>query len=133
MLYFQFEGVAEAGLTSNDWRLFKEFMRGEGDADRYMKDLARPGALTAALNWYRANVRPLHARHLERSRFRADRRSHAQVVRAGHRAVALREDRRRRALDDARETGRAESSTARVPEPRTKNQQPRTRTQNPEP
>ena len=58
MLYFQFEGVAEAGLTSNDWRLFKEFMRGEGDADRYLKDLARPGALTAALNWYRANVRP---------------------------------------------------------------------------
>jgi len=58
MLYFQFEGVAEAGLTNNDWRLFKEFMRGEGDADRYMKDLARPGALTAALNWYRANVRP---------------------------------------------------------------------------
>src|SRR4030095_5467265 len=25
---------------------------------RYLPDLARPGALTAALNWYRANLRP---------------------------------------------------------------------------
>jgi pimeloyl-ACP methyl ester carboxylesterase len=58
VLYFQFEGVAEAGLTHDNWRLFKAFMRGEGDVDRYLPDLARPGALTAALNWYRANLRP---------------------------------------------------------------------------
>lgn len=57
-LFFQFEGIAEASLTANDWRLFKQWTRGQGDADRYLKDLARPGALTSALNWYRANVRP---------------------------------------------------------------------------
>jgi pimeloyl-ACP methyl ester carboxylesterase len=57
-LFFQFEGIAEASLMRNDWALFKEWTRGQGDADRYVKDLSRPGALTAALNWYRANVRP---------------------------------------------------------------------------
>lgn len=57
-LFFQFEGIAEAWLTRDDWRLFREWSRGQGDVDRYLKDLARPGALTAALNWYRANVRP---------------------------------------------------------------------------
>ena len=57
-LFFQFEGVAEATLQQNDWAFFKEFSRGQGDIDRYWKDLARPGALTAGLNWYRANVRP---------------------------------------------------------------------------
>jgi pimeloyl-ACP methyl ester carboxylesterase len=57
-LFFQFEGIAEASLIRNDWSLFKEWTRGQGDVDRYLKDLARPGALTAGLNWYRANVRP---------------------------------------------------------------------------
>ena len=57
-LFFQFEGIAEAALMANDWAFFKEFLRGQGDHDRNLKDLARPGALTAALNWYRANVRP---------------------------------------------------------------------------
>ena len=31
-------------------------MRGNGDQDKYFRDLARPGALEAALNWYRANI-----------------------------------------------------------------------------
>lgn len=57
-LFFQFEGIAEAWLTRDDWKLFKEWTHGQGDLDRYLKDLARPGALTAGLNWYRANVRP---------------------------------------------------------------------------
>ena len=57
-LFFQFEGIAEASLTRDDWRLFKEWTRGQGDTERHLKDLSRPGALTAALNWYRANVRP---------------------------------------------------------------------------
>lgn len=58
MLLFQFEGVAEQLLQRDDWQLFREFMRSDGDMDRYLEDLARPGALTAALNWYRANVAP---------------------------------------------------------------------------
>ena len=58
MLLFQFEGVAEELLSRNDWRLAREWMRGDGDVDRYIADLSRPGALTAGLNWYRANVAP---------------------------------------------------------------------------
>jgi pimeloyl-ACP methyl ester carboxylesterase len=58
MLLFQFEGVAEDLLRQDDWKLAREWMRGDGDFERYLDDLARPGALTAALNWYRANVHP---------------------------------------------------------------------------
>ncbi|TMC49872.1 MAG: alpha/beta hydrolase [Chloroflexi bacterium] len=59
MLWFQFEGVAEAALPRNDWQLFRDFVgSGGGDVDRYIADLSRPGALTASLNWYRANISP---------------------------------------------------------------------------
>lgn len=58
MLLFQFEEVAEELLRRDDWALLLEWLRGNGDIDRYVVDLARPGALTAALNWYRANVHP---------------------------------------------------------------------------
>jgi pimeloyl-ACP methyl ester carboxylesterase len=58
MLLFQFEDTAEVLLAQNDWKLAREWLRGNGDVDRYLVDLARPGALTAALNWYRANVSP---------------------------------------------------------------------------
>ena len=57
-LFFQFEGVAEAWLRHEDWALFREVLRGDGDVDRYIADLSRPGALTASLNWYRANLAP---------------------------------------------------------------------------
>jgi pimeloyl-ACP methyl ester carboxylesterase len=58
MLFFQFTGVAEELLARDDWKLFREWTAGAPDRERYLEDLARPGALTAALNWYRANVRP---------------------------------------------------------------------------
>jgi pimeloyl-ACP methyl ester carboxylesterase len=57
-LFFQFEGIAEASLQDDDWALFREFSRGNGDQERYIADLSRPGALTASLNWYRANLAP---------------------------------------------------------------------------
>jgi pimeloyl-ACP methyl ester carboxylesterase len=57
-LLFQFTGVAEEALQREDWRLLRELGRGDGDVDRYVADLSRPGALTAALNWYRANLPP---------------------------------------------------------------------------
>ena len=57
-MFFQFDGIAEATLSRNDFAFFKQWSRGQGDTDRYLKDPARPGALTAALNWYRANVKP---------------------------------------------------------------------------
>ncbi|WP_152039721.1 alpha/beta fold hydrolase [Salinigranum salinum] len=56
--FFQFEGAAEAWLRHDDWRLFREWSRGDGDTERYVEELSRPGALTAALNWYRANLHP---------------------------------------------------------------------------
>jgi pimeloyl-ACP methyl ester carboxylesterase len=66
MLLFQFEGVAEELLSRDDWRLFREWLRGEGDVERYVADLSRPGALTAGLSWYRASMHP--ARQLEPQR-----------------------------------------------------------------
>jgi len=62
-LLFQFHGVAEELLSRDDWALFREWLQGAADVDRYVADLARPGALTAALSWYRANLHP--ARQLE--------------------------------------------------------------------
>lgn len=57
-LYFQFTDVAEANLMHNDWALLREISRGDGDTEQQLADLSRPGALTASLNWYRANLTP---------------------------------------------------------------------------
>jgi pimeloyl-ACP methyl ester carboxylesterase len=57
-LFFQFEGIAEAWLQHDNWALFRQLTRSDGDIDRYISDLSRPGALTASLNWYRANLAP---------------------------------------------------------------------------
>lgn len=57
-LLFQFTGVAEELLIRDDWKLLREFARGDGDLERYVADFSRPGALTAGLNWYRANASP---------------------------------------------------------------------------
>lgn len=57
-LFFQFDGVAEATIRHNDWRFLRELTRGDGDIDQHIADLSRPGALTASLGWYRANLAP---------------------------------------------------------------------------
>jgi pimeloyl-ACP methyl ester carboxylesterase len=57
-LLFQFEGVAEDLLRQDDWYLFRTFLQNDGDVEDYIADLSRPGALTAALNWYRATFPP---------------------------------------------------------------------------
>ncbi len=57
-LLFQFEGVAEDLLQQDDWYLFRELLQNDGDVEDYIADLSRPGALTAALNWYRASFSP---------------------------------------------------------------------------
>ena len=55
-------GVAERILPRDDWRLFRDWgwHGAEPDTDpdcaRQIADLSRPGALTAGLNWYRANL-----------------------------------------------------------------------------
>lgn len=58
MLFFQFEDIAESWLRRDDWKLFRACLHGQGDVAQYVQDLSRPGALTAGLNWYRANARP---------------------------------------------------------------------------
>jgi pimeloyl-ACP methyl ester carboxylesterase len=58
MLLYQFEGIAEELLQRNDWALFREWTRNQGDTDHYVRQLSRAGALTSALSWYRANVHP---------------------------------------------------------------------------
>jgi pimeloyl-ACP methyl ester carboxylesterase len=57
-LFFQFEGVAEACVAHDGWALLREIAAGYRDIDRAITDLSRPGALTASLNWYRANLMP---------------------------------------------------------------------------
>jgi pimeloyl-ACP methyl ester carboxylesterase len=57
-LLFQFEGVAEELMQRDDWAMLRAWLRGSGDVERYVEDLSRPGALTAALNWYRAGMHP---------------------------------------------------------------------------
>ena len=64
-LLLQFTGVAEALIQRDDWKLFREMLGEARDAERYIADLSRPGALTAGLNWYRANATP--AQELERT------------------------------------------------------------------
>jgi pimeloyl-ACP methyl ester carboxylesterase len=57
-LFFQFEGIAEETIQANDWAWLRWFTRNHGDLDQAIVDLSRPGALTASLNWYRANLAP---------------------------------------------------------------------------
>ena len=57
-LFFQFEEIAEATLRHNDWAALRELAAGYADIGRAIADLSRPGALTASLNWYRANLAP---------------------------------------------------------------------------
>ena len=58
MLLYQFQGVAERLLQQDDWRLFRDWVRHHPESDRWIEDLSRPGALSAGLAWYRANVSP---------------------------------------------------------------------------
>jgi pimeloyl-ACP methyl ester carboxylesterase len=58
MAFFRQTGVAEEQLQQHNWQLFREWARNPVDIDRYIANLSRPGALTAALNWYRAAGAP---------------------------------------------------------------------------
>jgi pimeloyl-ACP methyl ester carboxylesterase len=57
MLLFQFEGIAERWLSDDDYANFRAWGQ-HPDADAVIAELSRPGALTATLNWYRANLPP---------------------------------------------------------------------------
>jgi len=57
MLLFQFE-EAEELLLRDDAALLREWLADSPDLERQVAALREPGALTAGLNWYRANVHP---------------------------------------------------------------------------
>lgn len=66
MLLFQFPGVAEAWLSNDDFANFRTFVFdtaadgtfSDEDREAFLEPLRRDGALTAALNYYRANIPP---------------------------------------------------------------------------
>jgi len=55
MWLFLAEGVAEEALRRDDWALLRAWTRDPVDIERYIAELARAGALTAALNYYRTD------------------------------------------------------------------------------
>ena len=57
MLLFQFEEVAERWLTADDFANFRAWA-GHPDTEAIIAEMSTPGALTAGLNWYRANIAP---------------------------------------------------------------------------
>jgi pimeloyl-ACP methyl ester carboxylesterase len=66
MLLFQFAGVAETWLSADDWANLRAFVFDTAAPGTFppeeraalIEALGRDGALTAALNWYRANMPP---------------------------------------------------------------------------
>jgi pimeloyl-ACP methyl ester carboxylesterase len=54
---FQLRGLAEWYLGRNDFANFRRWVRNYPETEHWVRDLSRPGRLTAALNWYRANLR----------------------------------------------------------------------------
>lgn len=56
MLMFMREGLAEEILMRDNWQWFRDLFAHHSEMETWLADLARPGRLTAALNWYRANV-----------------------------------------------------------------------------
>lgn len=67
VLAFQLRGIAETQLRSDDWKAFRKMAKGYPELANWIADLERPGRLTAALNWYRANFRVFLSRKFGRS------------------------------------------------------------------
>ena len=59
-IFFRFHGIAEWILRARDWAAFRKLVRHHPETESWIRDLARPGRLTAALNWYRANIMELY-------------------------------------------------------------------------
>lgn len=56
VLMFQLRGLAERLVTRRDWAWFRAFTQQPGEAAHWIRRLSRPGRLTAAINYYRANL-----------------------------------------------------------------------------
>ena len=65
-LFFRMPGLSEWALSARDFHLIRDLFRRkpykpaftEDETAAYIEALSKPGALTAALNWYRANAAP---------------------------------------------------------------------------
>jgi len=57
---------AEDLVRHRNWELAREMLADEHDGAQYLASLKRPGALTAGLNWYRANCNPAAELHGQR-------------------------------------------------------------------
>lgn len=56
ILVFQLTGLAEWALRLSNWWLFRLMIRYDAEFPHWVAALSRPGRLTAALNYYRANI-----------------------------------------------------------------------------
>jgi pimeloyl-ACP methyl ester carboxylesterase len=56
VLGFILPGIAEHTLRAGDWFIMRQFTGEPGQADHWKRDLSPPGRLSAALNYYRANL-----------------------------------------------------------------------------
>lgn len=54
---WQFPVLAERWLVAGDWARMRHWLRQHPNPESCLCNLARPGRLTAGLNWYRANLR----------------------------------------------------------------------------
>jgi pimeloyl-ACP methyl ester carboxylesterase len=57
-LGWQIPRISEHWLRANDWKRMRHWLRQHPSPEECLRDLERPGRLTAGLNWYRANVLP---------------------------------------------------------------------------
>jgi epoxide hydrolase 4 len=77
LLFFRIPLIAERTLAARDFGAVRDMFRRlpkqpaftEEEIDAYVAALARPGALTAALNWYRENLASPDAQQLARSAY----------------------------------------------------------------
>lgn len=58
-LLFLLPGIGEAVVRAFNFAAFKLMTRGDPEIVNWRRDLARPGRLTAAMNWYRANLKTM--------------------------------------------------------------------------
>ncbi len=56
ILFHLLTGICERAYRARDWALLRRHWAAHGDIEETIRLLARPGRLTAGLNWYRANV-----------------------------------------------------------------------------
>ena len=59
VLFFQWRGVAERLVRAGNFRMLRRMADDGPELARWRRDLDRPGRLTAALDWYRANFAAL--------------------------------------------------------------------------